>query len=92
MRPSPAVMAAYERNYTTSDEIAFLCGLASGRAISRGKMYGSNGWAGKGGNPAALLVYARLVMGGFRQYDSGVDVARVRACICDLMPAVGGKV
>lgn len=74
----------YEYGWTATDEIAFITGLATGRA-SVGRVRCENGWANRGANLSAFREYARLVMSGMREYDKSVNVDAVKLCVLELM-------
>lgn len=69
--------------YGTSNEIAFLRGLATGIGAAYGTST-KNGWCGHGANPAAFRNYAAIIQAGMRVYDPAVDVAAVKAEIAKL--------
>lgn len=79
---------SYNYAYTTADEIAFITGLATGRA-SAGRVRCDDGWAGRGANKSAFEAYAELVLNGMRSYDAGVNVRAVELAVLDLMKTAG---
>ena len=67
-------------HYTTSDEIAFLQGMLTGKAHALGADV-SHGWRGRGANPDGFRRYAQMVLDDMREYPPTVDVPRVKAWI-----------
>lgn len=74
----------YRDVYSTNEEVAFIRGLATGKARTIHAAC-TEGWAGKGPNRKAFKAYAQIVMDDMRSYGPGVNVERVKAAIAELL-------
>jgi hypothetical protein len=77
----------YRDAYSTNEEVAFIRGLATGKArtVHAACTYG---WAGKGPNRKAFEAYAQIVMDDMRSYGPGVNVGRVKEAITELLTEI----
>jgi hypothetical protein len=73
-------MNIYAEHYTTSDEIAFLTGLLTGKAHALGADV-THGWSGRGVSLQGFRSYAKIVLDDMRTYPDTVDVPRIKAWI-----------